>query len=66
MSEKIISQNVSRKNMIEAIRDALDVTMERDDNVIVFGEEAAARKLALASPGDRNCIHINHRRPSND
>ena len=39
MSEKIISQNVSRKNMIEAIRDALDVTMERDDNVIVFGED---------------------------
>ena len=29
-----------RKTMIEAIRDAMDVMMGRDDNVIVFGEDA--------------------------
>jgi 2-oxoisovalerate dehydrogenase E1 component beta subunit len=27
------------RTMIEAIRDAMDVTMERDDNVVVFGED---------------------------
>ena len=26
--------------MIEAIRGAMDVSMERDDNVVVFGEDA--------------------------
>jgi hypothetical protein len=28
-----------RKSMIEAVRDAMDVMMERDDNVVVFGED---------------------------
>ena len=28
-----------RKTMIEAIRDAMDVMMDRDDNVVVFGED---------------------------
>jgi 2-oxoisovalerate dehydrogenase E1 component beta subunit len=28
-----------RKTMIEAIREAIDVSMERDDNVVVFGED---------------------------
>ena len=28
-----------RKTMIEAIREAMDVAMERDDNVVVFGED---------------------------
>ncbi|MBZ9653706.1 alpha-ketoacid dehydrogenase subunit beta [Phyllobacterium lublinensis] len=28
-----------RKTMIEAIRDAMDTMMERDDNVVVFGED---------------------------
>jgi 2-oxoisovalerate dehydrogenase E1 component beta subunit len=28
-----------RKTMIEAIRDAMDVTMERDEKVVVFGED---------------------------
>src|SRR5215468_10627462 len=28
-----------RKTMVEAIRDAIDVAMERDDNVVVFGED---------------------------
>src|SRR3974377_2249819 len=28
-----------RKTMIEAIRDAMDVMMERDDAVVVFGED---------------------------
>jgi 2-oxoisovalerate dehydrogenase E1 component beta subunit len=28
-----------RKTMVEAIRDAMDVAMERDDNVVVFGED---------------------------
>src|SRR5437763_10599819 len=28
-----------RKTMIEAIRDAIDVMMGRDDNVVVFGED---------------------------
>jgi 2-oxoisovalerate dehydrogenase E1 component beta subunit len=30
---------MSRKTMIEAIREAMDVAMERDDNVVVFGED---------------------------
>ena len=30
---------MSRKTMIEAIRDAMDVMMGRDDNVVVFGED---------------------------
>jgi 2-oxoisovalerate dehydrogenase E1 component beta subunit len=30
---------VPRKTMIEAIRDAMDVTMGRDENVVVFGED---------------------------
>jgi len=28
-----------RKTMVEAIRDAMDVSMARDDNVVVFGED---------------------------
>src|SRR6202035_3123296 len=28
-----------RKTMVEAIRDAMDVSMERDENVVVFGED---------------------------
>src|ERR687892_1421824 len=28
-----------RKTMVEAIRDAMDVCMKRDDNVVVFGED---------------------------
>ena len=28
-----------RKTMVEAIRDGLDVAMQRDDNVVVFGED---------------------------
>ncbi|MFD2207695.1 alpha-ketoacid dehydrogenase subunit beta [Kiloniella antarctica] len=30
---------MSRMTMIEAIRDAMDVMMEKDDNVVVFGED---------------------------
>ncbi len=30
---------MSRKTMVEAIRDAMDVMMERDGNVVVFGED---------------------------
>ena len=30
---------MSRKTMIEAIRDAIDVMMGLDDNVVVFGED---------------------------
>jgi 2-oxoisovalerate dehydrogenase E1 component beta subunit len=30
---------MARKTMIEAIRDGMDVMMERDDNVVVFGED---------------------------
>jgi 2-oxoisovalerate dehydrogenase E1 component beta subunit len=30
---------MARMTMIEAIRSAMDVTMERDDNVVVFGED---------------------------
>ena len=30
---------MTRKTMVEAIRDAMDVTMQRDDNVVVFGED---------------------------
>src|SRR3981189_3738886 len=28
-----------RKTMVEAIRDAMDISMQRDDNVVVFGED---------------------------
>ena len=28
-----------RRTMVEAIRDAMDVSMQRDDNVVVFGED---------------------------
>src|SRR4029434_10971665 len=28
-----------RKTMVEAIRDAIDIAMGRDDNVVVFGED---------------------------
>jgi 2-oxoisovalerate dehydrogenase E1 component beta subunit len=28
-----------RKTMVEAIRDAMDVSMQRDENVVVFGED---------------------------
>src|SRR5260370_27599558 len=28
-----------RRTMIEAIRGAMDIAMERDDNVVVFGED---------------------------
>src|ERR1700682_3016455 len=28
-----------RKTMVEAIRDAMDVSLQRDDNVVVFGED---------------------------
>src|SRR6266481_8140704 len=28
-----------RKTMVEAIRDAMNVCMERDENVVVFGED---------------------------
>ena len=38
-----------RKTMIEAIRDAMDVMMERDDNVVVFGEDVGylRRRVSL-------------------
>ena len=32
-------QTTHRRTMIEAIRDAMDVAMARDDNVVVFGED---------------------------
>ncbi|MCQ8184009.1 alpha-ketoacid dehydrogenase subunit beta [Parvularcula sp. BGMRC 0090] len=38
MSETL--SNTRKMNMIEAIRDAHDVAMERDDDVVVFGEDA--------------------------
>src|SRR6204780_5798052 len=34
------SDAVPKMTMIEAIRGAMDVSMERDDNVVVFGEAA--------------------------
>ncbi len=33
------SSAMPRKTMVEAIRDAMDVAMQRDDNVVVFGED---------------------------
>jgi 2-oxoisovalerate dehydrogenase E1 component beta subunit len=30
---------MTRRTMVEAIRDAMDVSMQRDDNVVVFGED---------------------------
>jgi 2-oxoisovalerate dehydrogenase E1 component beta subunit len=30
---------MARKTMVEAIRDAIDVAMQRDENVVVFGED---------------------------
>lgn len=32
-------KTIKRKNMLEAIRDAMDVKMEQDSNVVVFGED---------------------------
>ena len=46
-----------RKTMIEAIRDAMDVMMERDDNVVVFGEDVGylRRRVPLhAGPAGRS------------
>ena len=28
-----------RKTMVEAIRDAMDIAMQRDERVVVFGED---------------------------
>src|SRR5690349_18161999 len=33
------SKAMPRRTMVEAIRDAMDVSMQRDDNVVVFGED---------------------------
>src|SRR5690606_3564935 len=35
------SDAMARKTMIEAIRDAMDVSMGRDEKVVVFGEDVA-------------------------
>ena len=52
-----------RKTMIEAIRDAMDVMMERDDNVVVFGEDVGffggvfrATQGLQAKYGTRRCF----------
>ena len=34
-----MSVKTSKKNMIEAIRDAMDIKMAQDDNVVLFGED---------------------------
>ena len=40
----------ARKTMIEAIRDAMDVMMGRDDNVVVFGEDVGFFGGVFAPP----------------
>src|ERR1700741_1729232 len=52
-----------RKTMIEAIRDAMDVMMERDDDVVVFGEDVGffggvfrATPGLQAKYGNRRCF----------
>ena len=52
-----------RKTMIEAIRDALDVMMERDEDVVVFGEDVGffggvfrATQGLQAKYGTRRCF----------
>jgi 2-oxoisovalerate dehydrogenase E1 component beta subunit len=52
-----------RKTMIEAIRDGMDVMMERDDNVVVFGEDVGffggvfrATQGLQAKYGTRRCF----------
>ena len=53
-----------RKTMIEAIRDAMDVMMERDDNVVVFGEDVGylrrrvprARRACRQKYGTSRCF----------
>lgn len=54
---------MSRKPMIEAIRDAMDVMMERDDDVVVFGEDVGffggvfrATQGLQAKYGTRRCF----------
>ena len=39
-----------RKSMIEAVRDAIDVMMERDDNVVVFGEDTPLETIRALEP----------------
>ena len=39
-----------RKTMIEAIRDAMDVMMARDENVVVFGEDVGYLRRRLPLP----------------
>ena len=65
---------MSRKTMIEAIRDAMDVMMERDDDVVVFGEDVGffggvfrATQGLQAKYGARRCFdtpisELGHRR----
>src|ERR1700748_574662 len=52
-----------RRTMIEAIRDAMDVMMERDDDVVVFGEDVGffggvfrATQGLQAKYGQRRCF----------
>jgi 2-oxoisovalerate dehydrogenase E1 component beta subunit len=35
-----------RKTMIEAVREAMDVMMGRDDDVVVFGEDVGFARVA--------------------
>ena len=39
MVEETESGAIKRMNMIEAINDAMDIAMGRDDDVVVFGED---------------------------
>jgi pyruvate/2-oxoglutarate/acetoin dehydrogenase E1 component len=41
---------MARRTMIEAIRDAIGVMMERDDRVVVFGQDAVAATASALAP----------------
>ena len=52
---------MSRKTMIEAIRDGMDVMMGLDDNVVVFGEGRWFLRRSLRHPGPAGQLTASNR-----
>ena len=48
-----------RRTMVEAIRDAMDVAMQRDDNVVVFGlGDTSQRDAETLQRADAIMVHV--------
>ena len=60
--DKGLSANdeMPRKNMLEAIRDALDIKMADDDNVVIFGEDVGYFGGVFALPKACRKNMVNH------